>query len=99
MKILIIIVLAVFFLHCGGSDEYSDAPKEDKAFSEIKPIIDRSCAVSGCHANSGFIKSGDAFRKSKALVRLENGSMPKKPSAAADQFSVVDKEKLLAYLR
>lgn len=47
----------------------------DTFLSEIKPVLQANCALSGCHDNTYF-ESADGFLNSNAPSRIINGSMP-----------------------
>lgn len=64
----------------------------------IKPIIADSCAISGCHAAAGFVKTEAAFRASASKIRITNNNMPVPGSKGADEFSAADKAAVLTFL-
>lgn len=102
MKIKMICLFGVlsFLFACGGEtqEKQVEGPGSDEEFANvIEPILADSCALSGCHATAGFVKSGAAFKASSSLSRIQSGNMPK-PGPGLDAFSSADKAKVLAYL-
>lgn len=86
----------------GGGDGYgsgdgtgnSDGSGDDQGFAEIKTVIDANCGK--CHdgTNQKPFNTEARFRSSKALARIENGTMPPSGNLNADA-----KSKLVAYLK
>jgi hypothetical protein len=105
--LIVAIILAgivVFFMPACGSEKEADpypeprppkpGPAGDAAWDELKPIVAANCG--GCHNGSTHplkFDSGAAFKRSKAKVRISNGSMPPTGALAPDV-----KAKMLAYL-
>jgi len=104
MKICVIgFTLALLLWGCGSTEETKNVPPSGPADTEwtqvIKPIVDSSCALSGCHANNaGFVQSGAAFKASSSKNRVSNNSMPVPDSAGDKAFSSSDRAKVLTYL-
>ena len=67
---------------------------------EIKGIVQESCAINGCHANSGFLETEAGFRNSNAKARILNGSMPPR---YADNYELwqdgTRKQRVMEFLR
>jgi len=87
---------------CGGNDINEDdnpsLPNISRWTQEIKPILNYSCALSGCHAGAQFLDNPMAFRASKAKTKILAGDMPKPGSKGADAFSEDDRVKVITYL-
>jgi len=59
----------------------------------IKPLLDKNCALTGCHAGAGFLASESGFLNSNSKIRVGNGTMPPQYSPSYSQWT--QKEKAL----
>lgn len=97
---LMVLVIVTTVCACGVKSSSDDdpppspPPATDKAWDEIKPLVQTRCG--GCHNGTVHpIKFDTAakFKGSRAKARITDGSMP--PGGG---LSATDKQKLLAYL-
>lgn len=108
MKFLFLVSVLFLASACGSS--YSDKgngdagdlseEKQQQWLTTVKPIITRSCALSGCHATSGFVKTPEAFLVSKAKARITKtgaGKMPVPGSTGDRTFSNASKASVLEF--
>ncbi len=68
--------LMIFFLclNSCGSDDEGDSPCSDPSFqSDVMPILNSSCAISGCHV-AGF-DFGDYSDYAGVKAQADNGSL------------------------
>jgi len=63
----------------------------------IKPMLNKFCAQSGCHAGAGFIQTEAAFLNSRSKIRVGNGTMPPQYSPNYNQFTRKEKALFSAY--
>ena len=68
------------------------------SFRDVKPIIDKHCALSGCHAGAGFVANGPAFKASSSLARISSDSMPLRSSPNYGSYGANEKNKLMGFL-
>ena len=59
----------------------------------IKPMLNKFCSQSGCHAGAAFVQTEAAFLNSRSKQRVGNGTMPPQYSPNYNQFT--QKEKAL----
>lgn len=59
----------------------------------IKPMLNKFCSQTGCHAGAGFVQTEAAFLNSRSKQRVGNGTMPPQYSPNYNQFT--QKEKAL----
>lgn len=95
------VLLIVLATGCGTESNSKDAeppgppPAADKAWDEIKPVVDRNCTK--CHNGSVHPLKFDTaakFKGSKAKARITDRTMPPAPAVMSD----TDRQKLLTYL-
>ena len=65
--------------------------------STVKPVLDQHCALSGCHAGAGFVKSESGFKNSNGPKRVINGSMPPSYSPTYGAFGREEKQAILTW--
>lgn len=96
-----VVVLVLVATSCGGrnGDGYGEQEPEPQApqgddWNAIKKVVDAACGK--CHdgTNQKAFDSDTRLRSSKALTRLENGTMP--PGGKIDP---TNKSRLIAYLK
>ena len=59
----------------------------------IKPMLNKFCSQTGCHAGAAFVQTEAAFLNSRSKIRVGNGTMPPQYSPNYNQFT--QKEKAL----
>ena len=98
--IFFFMILFSLFMSCSDDDDMAPMEEEmeemnacdgtDPSFaSDVLPILNRSCALSGCHVEgfaSGDFSNFDGFasRASSAVSRMSAGSMPPASSSGPD---------------
>jgi uncharacterized membrane protein len=78
---LLIICLLIFAVSCGSDDSVEpdviDCTGIDPSYmNDIKPIIDESCALAGCHV-AGFV-NGDYTTYAGLKSKVDNGSLSRR---------------------
>lgn len=101
------------FASCGSDDDKNDdnAATGTVSFAtDVKPILDKTCAASGCHAgNSNLVTIDDAagFKAEpslKARLQLTSGDSMMPPATLKDDngktytISAADKATLIKYI-
>jgi len=66
--------------------------------SEIKSLVQEQCGLAGCHAGASFIASGESFKASSSLRRVQSGNMPLRSSPNYGIYNDSKKRKLIDYL-
>lgn len=70
-------------------------------WGDVQNIVQKSCALSGCHAGSGFVRNGASFKGSNSLERITTtGSrrMPPPSSNAAKELTDDKRRSLVNFL-
>lgn len=57
----------------------------------IRPLIDKHCALSGCHAGAGFFETEAQFLNSRSKIRVSNSTMPPQFSPVFAQWTQKEK--------
>jgi hypothetical protein len=57
----------------------------------IKPLNDKFCALSGCHAGAAFLQTEASFLNSRSKIRVGNGTMPPQYSPNYGQWTQNEK--------
>lgn len=91
----LLIIICFFFFACTGSKEHKDEEFDPEFENEIRPLTNAYCRE--CHKDSSFLKSGSAFKSSKAGTYLKNRYMPQKGSEAAKNLSDKDRQTMIDY--
>ena len=103
MKYVVALFVGLFLVGCGGSYEEKTTgdplppkgsggvtPAQEAAWTNtVQPIVAANCALAGCHAAAGFVKSPAAFLGSKSKVRVASGNMPKGRVLSAAQKAAI----------
>ena len=72
----------------GGSGGVT--PAQQAAWTNtVQPIVAANCALAGCHAAAGFVKSPAAFLGSKSKGMVASGRMPKGRRLSASQKAAI----------
>ena len=74
----------------GPSDPWND---------EIKALVKEQCALAGCHAGASYLRSGESFKASPSLSRIQSGNMPKKSSPNYGLYNDAKKRAFIDYLQ
>lgn len=102
-----IFLLAMLIGACGydsKNKEYDQPPplpppaKVDPWSEEIQGLVKETCALAGCHAGASFLATGESFKASSSLSRIQSGNMPKKSSPNIGLYNDDKKRILLDYL-
>ena len=75
-----------------------EPPAPGISFAAVLPIIDKHCALAGCHAGAGFVSNGPAFKSSSSKAKIQADLMPLRSSPNYDSWGDDEKAKLLEYL-
>jgi hypothetical protein len=66
---------------------------------EIKALVSEQCALAGCHAGAGFLRSGGSLKASSSLSRIQSGNMPKKSSPNYGLYNDAKKRAFIDFLQ
>lgn len=65
---------------------------------EVKALVQEQCALAGCHAGAGFLRTGAAFKASSSLRRIQSGNMPLRSSPNYGLYNAAKKRTFIDYL-
>jgi hypothetical protein len=112
MKFLLTVTLMLATANCGTEKKVVDrrttpvqqpaptpptAPTVMTFENTIKPLVNRHCALSGCHAGAGYFDSEANFLNSRSRIRVSNGTMPPQFSPIFSQWTNKEKDIFTRY--
>ena len=74
-------------------------PPGDPWEDEIKALVKEQCALAGCHAGASYLRSGESFKASSSLSRIQSGNMPKRSSPNFGLYNDAKKRAFIDYLQ
>ena len=101
---IVCLIGAFVILTCGGIKEpkYKRHTEIEQMPPQIRAIVDRRCATSGCHINGRIVdvdSSGSALKESGSGRSIRAGRMPKSGSSENEGFKgSADEKALLEYI-